>query len=142
MYRETFHPEFIEVEPPPAESPEHHENWENAGEENAKKKPRVRIKELIDGTILVREDTRKQLPYILFLTFLGIIYIGNRFYAERVVRNISEAKTEVTNLRAEQITTTAELMNISRPSEVTELIRERNLGLVESVEPPKKLVRK
>ncbi|MBN2481739.1 MAG: hypothetical protein JXB19_08370 [Bacteroidales bacterium] len=142
MYRETFHPEFIEIVPPPAESPEYNGQNENTAEKNEHKKPKVRIKELIDGTILVREDTKRQLPYIIFLTFLGIIYIGNRFYAERVVRQISEIKTEVTNLRAEQITTTAELMNISRPSEVTELIRERNLGLVESVEPPKKLVRK
>lgn len=142
MYQETLHQEFIDVELPHAGEPELNGQQENAEEKNAHKKPKVKMKELIDGTILVREDIKKQLPYILFLTFLGIIYIGNRFYAEKIVRQISDTKTEVTNLRAEQITTTAELMNISRPSEVTELIRERNLGLVESLEPPIKLVRK
>lgn len=105
-------------------------------------KSRIKIRELLDGTILVREDIKKQLPYVLFLTFLGIIYIGNRFYAEKMVRQTNMVKTEVSNLRAEQITTTAELMNISRPSEVEALVRERNLGLTESVQPPMKLIKK
>ncbi len=142
MYRETLHQDFIDVMPPRTNDSGRSNEPGNTGEKTGHKKPRIKIKELIDGTILVREDIKKQLPYILFLTFLGIIYIGNRFYAEKIVRQISEIKTEVTTLRAEQITTTAELMNISRPSEVTELIRQRNLELVESVEPPKKLVRK
>jgi hypothetical protein len=100
---------------------------------------KVRVKEIIDGTILVRENVRKQLPFLLFLTFLGIIYIGNRFHAERMVRKIEQLKVEVNNLRSEQITTTSELMNISRPSEVAALVEEKGLGLKESLEPPKKL---
>jgi len=103
---------------------------------------KFRIKELLDGTILVRENMIKQLPFVLFLTFLGIIYIGNRFHAERMVRQINVLKTEVSNLRAEQITTTSELMNISRPSEVAELVESKNMGLKESMEPPKKLKRR
>ena len=104
--------------------------------------PKFRVKELLDGTILVRENMIRQLPYVIFLTVLGVIYIGNRFHAEYMVRQISELKTEVGNLRAEQITTTSELMNISRPSEVAALVKSRNLGLKESLEPPKKLRRR
>jgi hypothetical protein len=103
---------------------------------------KIKFKELIDGTFLVRENIIRQLPFVLFLTLLGVIYIGNRFHAERMVRQISELKTEVGNLRAEQITTTSELMNISRPSEVASLVESRDLGLKESVVPPKKLKRK
>jgi hypothetical protein len=103
---------------------------------------KFRIKELLDGTVLIRENMTRQLPFLLFLTFLGIIYIGNRFHAEKMVREITELKTEVANLRSEQITTTSELMNISRPSEVAALVRSRNLGLKESLEPPKKLRRR
>lgn len=107
------------------------------GPEKSKKK--VRIKELIDGTFLVRENMVRQLPYVLFLTFLGVIYIGNRFHAERMVRQINDLKIEVGNLRSEQITITSELMNISRPSEVAALVESKGLGLKESLEPPKKL---
>ena len=109
------------------------------GHETQHKK--VRIKELIDGTFLIRENVIRQLPFILFLTFLGLIYIGNRFHAERMVRQIEELKIEVGNLRSEQITITSELMNISRPSEVAALVESRGLGLKESMEPPKKLKR-
>ncbi|MBN1791802.1 MAG: hypothetical protein JW830_14975 [Bacteroidales bacterium] len=102
-------------------------------------KKRVRVKELIDGTFLVRENMIRQLPFVLFLTFLGVIYIGNRFHAERMVRQINDLKIEVGNLRSEQITITSELMNISRPSQVAVLVESKGLGLQESLEPPKKL---
>jgi len=107
------------------------------GSEASRKK--VRLKELIDGTFLVRENMVRQLPYVLFLTFLGVVYIGNRFHAERMVRQISDLKIEVENLRSEQITITSELMNISRPSEVAALVESKGLGLKESLEPPKKI---
>jgi hypothetical protein len=103
--------------------------------------PKFRIRELLDGTILVRENVLKQLPFVLFLTLLGIIYIGNRFHAEHMVRKISEMKTEVGNLRSEEITITSELMNISRPSEVAALVASKNMGLKESMVPPKKIRR-
>ncbi|MFO7370556.1 MAG: FtsL-like putative cell division protein [Bacteroidales bacterium] len=112
-----------------------------AAAEPSKSGNKVRIKELIDGTFLVRENVLKQLPYLLFLTFLGVIYIGNRFHAERMVRQISDLKIEVGNLRSEQITITSELMNISRPSEVAALVESKGLGLKESMDPPKKIKR-
>jgi hypothetical protein len=108
-------------------------------EDNQNKK--VRFKELIDGTFFFFFNVLKQLPFILFLTFLGVLYIGNRFHAEYMVRQINDLKIEVGNLRSEQITTTSELMNISRPSEVAALVESKGLGLKESMEPPKKLKR-
>jgi hypothetical protein len=129
-YEEDFLPEPPEA--PPAEK---------GKQELLAKKKKVRIKEIIDGTFLVRENMIRQLPYLLFLTFLGIIYIGNRFHAEHMVRKIDDLKIEVDNLRSEQITTTSELMNISRPSEVAALVESKGLGLKESMEPPKKIKR-
>ncbi len=114
---------------------------EHAGSPHEEDTPKFRIRELLDGTILVRENVLKQLPFVLFLTLLGIIYIGNRFHAERMVRKISEMKTEVGNLRSEEITITSELMNISRPSEVAALVASKNMGLKESMVPPKKIRR-
>lgn len=120
------------------ETPPKQEPLDSHGEQE---KPSFKIRELLDGTILVRENVLRQLPFVLFLTFLGIIYIGNRFHAERMVRKISEMKTEVGNLRSEEITITSELMNISRPSEVAALVASKNMGLKESMVPPKKIRR-
>jgi hypothetical protein len=128
---EQEHPPQMEAPPEPV----------NDGSREERDLPKFKIREFLDGTILVRENVLRQLPFVLFLTFLGIIYIGNRFHAERMVRKISEMKTEVGNLRSEEITITSELMNISRPSEVAALVASKNMGLKESMVPPKKIRR-
>ena len=150
MHQNNPYQDFIEVEDLPHDhSATRHDRSDGQKEQLSKDSPdpeknknKIRFKELIDGTILVRDNMIRQLPYILFLTFLGVIYIGNRFHAERMVRQINKLKIEVIDLRAEQITTTSVLMNISRPSEVAALVEEKGLGLKESMEPPKKLKRK
>jgi hypothetical protein len=106
--------------------------------ENPEEK-RALFKELINGTILTRKSIVGQLPFILFLTFLAAIYIGNRYHAERVVRDLTKLQQEVKDLRAESIITASELMFISKQSEVIKMVREANINLEESVKPPIKI---
>ena len=75
----------------------------------------------------------------LFCSFLAVIYIGNRFHAEKIIRETDKLKVEVQDLRAESIITASELMFLSKQSEVIKLIQRKNLNLIESVEPPIKL---
>ncbi|MQY78358.1 MAG: hypothetical protein GH151_04065 [Bacteroidetes bacterium] len=98
---------------------------------------RMSVRGLIDGSLLTREAVIKQLPYIIFLTLLILIYIGNRYHAEKVVRKTVELQNEVRELRSEAITTSAELMFISKQSEVTKLVKRKNLELEELKKPPK-----
>jgi hypothetical protein len=97
------------------------------------------VKELIDGTIITRKAITKQLPFILFSSFLAVIYIGNRYHAEKIIRETDRLKIEVQDLRTESIITASELMFISKQSEVIKLINRENLNLIESVDPPIKL---
>ena len=98
------------------------------------------LKGLLGGSLLTKEKVVKQLPYILFLTLLAFIYIGNRYHAEKIVRKNARLQEDVKELRASAITTSAELMQLSQQSQVIKLIREKKLGLKESVTPPKKIV--
>lgn len=98
------------------------------------------IKDLLDGSLIANDFIVKQLPYIVFLVVLAFIYIANRYHAEKVVRANIELSKEINELRAEAITTSSELMFISKQSEVAKLIEKRGLGLKESVEPPRKIV--
>lgn len=98
------------------------------------------LKGLLAGSLLTRERLVRQLPYILFLTLLAFIYIGNRYHAEKIVRENSKLQDEVRELRAKAISTSAELMHLSKQSEVVRLIRQKELGLEESVTPPRKIV--
>ncbi len=118
-------------------------NIEFIDQEDEKKETRaINFKGIFNGSLLAIESIVKQLPYILFITLLGITYIANRYHAERLVRKSTELQDQVKNLRAEQITTASELMKISKPSVVTKLVEKYNLGLVEPVEPHIKIVKK
>jgi len=112
-------------------------------EDESRNQPKQRkntIREIIDGSVLTRENVVKQLPFILFLTLLGILYIGNRYHAEKMIRKTTQLEKEMRDLRSEYITTAAQLMYISKQSEILRLANENNLGLEESMEPPKKIV--
>lgn len=100
------------------------------------------LKGIIDGSLLTIRSVIRQIPYILFLVFLAIIYIANRNHAEKKIRQLTSLRTQVKDMRSEQITTASELMNLSRPSNVEALIDERGLKLTESKVPPFKIVKK
>lgn len=74
------------------------------------------------------------LPQILFLTFLCVLYIGNRHYAEKKIRSISKLEEQVEDLRADYTTLKAEFMYESKQSEVAK--RASELGLKVSKESP------
>lgn len=94
---------------------------------------------LLDGSILSKDNVTSQIPYILFLAFIALIYIGNRYRYEKLVREGQKLQVELKNLRAESITTAAQLMHISKQSQVARMVQEKGLGLEESVVPPKKI---
>ena len=95
--------------------------------------------DVFDGSVLTRERVVKQLPFVLFITFLIILYIGNRYHSEKLIRRTMELQIELKELRARAISTASELEFISRQSEVAKLVENRGLGLNEAVEPPKKI---
>ena len=116
-------------------------NIEFIEDQHAQKEARKSsFRNFIDGTVLTRETVIKQLPYIIFVVFLAILYIGNRYHAEKVVRETVSLQNEVKELRAEAITTSAELMSKSRQSEVAKMVSENDLGLKELLDPPGKIV--
>ena len=117
------------------------DNVEFIEEKQERKEQKIgSVKDLLDGSLIANDFIVKQLPYIVFLVILAFIYIANRYHAEKVVRQNVELTKEINELRAEAITTSSELMFISKQSEVAKLVEKRGLGLKESVEPPRKIV--
>jgi cell division protein FtsL len=109
-----------------------------------KKSEKVRtgsfMKELLSGSMVTEKIILANLWYVLLLTFLAAIYIGNRFHAEKITRETAKLQSEVKDLRAESLSTSADLMFVSRQSEVYRLVRERGLNLEEMKVPPYKLL--
>lgn len=93
---------------------------------------------IFSGNFLSKENVIYQLPFILFLTVIGLGYIANGYYAEKSVRDISRLNNELKELKSEFITNKSELMFMSNQSEVARA--SASIGLKESVNPPKKIV--
>ncbi|MBW6490194.1 MAG: hypothetical protein K0B15_03255 [Lentimicrobium sp.] len=92
---------------------------------------------IVDGSFLTRDNLIKQVPFILFITFLGVFYIANSYNAEKTLIEISRIKKELEELRFEYITTKSNLMFHSKQSEVANKLK--NTGVRESVVPPVKI---
>jgi len=111
-------------------------------DENAEDQPKesVILRGVIDGSLLTRKSVVQQFPFVLFLVFLGLIYIGNRYHADSIRRDREVLRLEINELRSEAVFVSAELMKISRQTEVAEEVRKKGLELEESVNPPKKIL--
>jgi cell division protein FtsL len=95
---------------------------------------------LISGTIISESLILKDIRYTALVAVLAIIFIANKFNAEAVERQIIVLEQEVRDMRAESLSVSAELGSVSRQSEITELVKERGLGLEELREPPYRIV--
>jgi hypothetical protein len=98
------------------------------------------MKELLSGSMVSEKIILKNLGYIAFITLLASFYIANRFHAEKITRETSKLKKEVKDLRAESLSTSADLTYISRQSEVERRIKQKGLNLEELKTPPYKLL--
>ena len=96
------------------------------------------LSNIFSGNFLSRENVVSSLPFIFFLTFLGILYIANGYYAEKAVREWYKVGNELKELHSEYITTKSDLNYKSKQSQVAEATAE--LDIKESTTPPTKIV--
>lgn len=80
----------------------------------------------------------KFVPYFVFVTLLGIFYIANNYYAEKVIIDITELDKEVEVLKVDYSTMKYEYINESRREEVARKVKQ--LGLVENKVPPYEII--
>jgi len=95
------------------------------------------LTQLFTKGIINAETATSALPFILFLALLGMVYIANRNFAEKNIRDIDKISKEVKELSFDYKTTKADL---AFKSTLTEVVRRADsLGLKEPLAPPKKL---
>lgn len=78
------------------------------------------------------------IPFIAFVALLAILYIANRHYAERTVRQIDHLSKEVKEMNWDYKSLSADLMKLTTQSEIAK--RVDTMGLKERKAPPKKIV--
>ena len=100
--------------------------------------PRNFLTQLLTEGVISKQSATDMMPFIVYLAFLAMIYIGNRHFTENTIREIDKLSKEVKELSWEFKTVKADLMLKSTQTEVAKLVD--TLGLKESVEPPTKIV--
>ncbi len=85
-----------------------------------------------------KEAATDMLPFLLFLSLLCMLYIGNSHIAMKNIRNIDKLNKEVKELSWEYKSLKADLMFKSKLTEVAKKVD--TLGVKTLTEPPKKIV--
>jgi hypothetical protein len=85
-----------------------------------------------------KEAATEMLPFLLFLSVLGMLYIGNSHMAMKNIRNIDKLNKEVKELSWEYKSLKADLMFKSKLTEVAKKVD--TLGIKTLTEPPRKII--
>lgn len=79
----------------------------------------------------------QNLPFLLFLAVVALVYIANSHLAEKKVRRINKLSREIRELKWEYLSVKSELMFRSKLSEVSKAVEP--LGLKELNTPPQRI---
>ena len=104
------------------------------------KEKSLSFRDLLDGNVLTRKSVLKQSRFILLLVLIAFFSIANRNHAEKTVIQLNRLQSDVKEMRAKSISISADLVRISRQSEVVRFVNRYNLGLEENLEPPNQLI--
>ena len=83
------------------------------------------------------EDATRALPFVMYLAFLGMLYIANRHLAEKNLRYMDKYGKEVKELSWDYKSTKADMAFKSTLTEVSK--RVDTLGVHVSIDPPQKI---
>lgn len=117
------------------------EQTADAGEQQVKKpasKARQSFLSVISGGFLVGEKALSSLPFVLYIAFLGLLYIANGYYAHNRLKDLDTLDNAITELRIQYIIAEDKLMYLSKESELDKATS--SIGLKEAVIPPDKII--
>lgn len=96
---------------------------EQAREEEAPLSKNFTLRKILGGDILTTSTIRKQIWVLLLITFFIIIYISNRYSVQRNLIKIDKLQQELKDARYKALSTSSQLTEKSRESNVLELLK-------------------
>jgi hypothetical protein len=109
------------------------------GSDDLKEMKRLSFREFINGEVFTRSFITKKLSFVLFLAFLAFVYIANHYKVESLLTRLTLMNKELKELRSEAVTTSSELMHISKQSQIERRLKEEGIDLEPLSEPPRLL---
>ena len=97
-----------------------------------------KVSYVMSGAVFSKEAVVKSFPFILYVVFLLMLYIGNIYVAEDISREISRFNRLSEERYVEYIYLKSEVTSITKQSNLARMLK--NTGIKESVDPFKKIV--
>lgn len=95
-----------------------------------------RVRDILNGDFLTKKFIRKQYLLIILLVVLSIVYIDNRYASEKQIATVVTLKKNIQDAKYESLTISAELMEISRQSNILLLMKSKGMELKPGSTPP------
>lgn len=102
---------------------------------NKKKAKKLSLKKVIDGQVLTEEFVSKQLKLLVLIVGLIIIFISNSYSCVKKLGEIEQLKTQLKDVRDENLALSKQLTSISRPLQVKELLGQKGINLSSPTSP-------
>ncbi len=96
------------------------------------------FKNYLGGDVFSKDSVVKQLPFILYVVLLIMIYISNTYVAEDMKLDIKKTTKILEDRRVEYITIKSEITTLTKQSVLSVALKDK--GIKETVEPVKKIV--
>jgi hypothetical protein len=103
---------------------------------NGKKNKRISWMYILSGGILKEDFVVRHTKLIVLIVILLLFYISNRYTCLIKLREIDRLQAELKELRIEADLVSAELTEITRPSQVEEFVKRQGLNLERTKTPP------
>ena len=93
--------------------------------------------EYLGGDVFSKKTVINQLPFVLYVVFLLMLYITNTYIAEDINREVLIKTKLLDEKHVEYVYNKSEITRMTKQSELAKILK--NKGIKESVEPLKKI---
>ena len=94
------------------------------------------LRDILNGNILTNKFLQKQYLLLIMIAVLTFLYVDNRFYCETQLAKEIDLKKKIQDVKYESLTISADLMEISRQSNVMNKVNESGIPFIQSTTPP------
>jgi hypothetical protein len=95
------------------------------------------VRVVLDGTFLTRNNFSEWVSFVIFLAFLGLVYIGNNHLAEKKIRETDKINMRIKELKFDYMFRKSQLTEVTRQSFVGKQLEPT--GIKSSINPPEKI---
>jgi hypothetical protein len=96
-------------------------------------------KDIMQGRLFSLDFFKRNAVYIIALVVMALAYIANKFVCQSSMQEVLSLRTELANAQTDLVNSSAKYNSMIRESELTKLMREKQIGLSAPLDPPYEL---